>query len=196
MYIQSDRLTSLSQSTATRHNAPSSVQSTALGIYAGRVLKACCASYAQRACSACFMPSNETISSLGYVSLISGFRDNTFAPDPWWRDTQNRWASESSLYALWGTLWCSPRHQKHGVSIQMCIICSVWHIQMLVDFLIYNVTHHIILKDATAHQVVVYITHSVICNALIIKYMGCGWWGNLPTIAVLFCWYTVIYGKW
>ena len=53
MYIHSDRLTSLSQSTAlstkhgTQHKAPSLSQSTALGIYAGRVLKACCASYAQ-----------------------------------------------------------------------------------------------------------------------------------------------------
>ena len=137
MYIHSNRLTSLSQSTA-------------LGIYAGRVLKARCASYAHRAPAhykgpldhlfivryACFMPSNETISSLGYVSLISGFRDNTFAPDPWCRDTQNRWASESSLYALWGTFWCLiPK--STGVSIQMCIICSVWHIQMLVDFFKY-----------------------------------------------------------
>ena len=51
-----------------------------------------------------------------------------------------------------------PVIRNTGVSIQMCIICSVWHIQMLVDFLIYNVTHHIILKEETAHQVVVYIT--------------------------------------
>jgi hypothetical protein len=56
--VQSDSLTNLSQSTA-------------LGIYAGRVLKACCASYAQRACAACFMPSSKAISSLGCVSLMS-----------------------------------------------------------------------------------------------------------------------------
>ena len=56
--VQSDSLANLSQSTA-------------LGKYAGRVLKACCASYAQRACAVCFMPSNETSSSLGYVSRIS-----------------------------------------------------------------------------------------------------------------------------
>ena len=56
--VQSDSLTNLAQSTA-------------LGKYAGRVLKAYCASYAQRACAVCFMPSNETTSSLGYVSRIS-----------------------------------------------------------------------------------------------------------------------------
>ena len=74
----SDRLTSLSQGTTlvtksrTRHKAPNSAQSTALGIYAGRVLKARCASYAQKAPAhykgpldhlfivryTCFMPSN------------------------------------------------------------------------------------------------------------------------------------------
>ena len=49
-------------------------QSTTLGKYAGQVLKACCASYAQTACAVCFMPSNETTSSLGDVSLIFGLR--------------------------------------------------------------------------------------------------------------------------
>ena len=56
--VQSDSLANLSQSTA-------------LGKYAGRVLKACCASYSQRACAVCFMSSNETSSSLDYVSRIS-----------------------------------------------------------------------------------------------------------------------------
>ena len=65
---------------------------------------------------------------------------------------------QNHLYMLCEALCdAHPVIRNTGVSIQMCIICSVWHIQMLVDFLIYNVTHHIILKEETAHQVVAYI---------------------------------------
>ena len=62
-----------------------SAQSTALAKYTGRVLKACCAIYAQRASAhykgpldhlfivryTCYMHSSKTISSLGCVSLMS-----------------------------------------------------------------------------------------------------------------------------
>ena len=95
MYIHSDRLTSLSQSTAlgtkhpVQHKAPHSANTPAECLkHAAQATpkgSAHCKGPLDRLLTAryaCFMPSNETISSLGYVSLISGFRDNTFAPDP------------------------------------------------------------------------------------------------------------------
>ena len=101
MYIHSDRLTSLSQSTA-------------LGIYAGRVLKARCASYAQGL-------------ALHALCLVTKTCHDVVI-----RKTDEH---QNHLYMLCEALCdAHPVIRNTGVSIQMCIICSVWHIQMLVDF--------------------------------------------------------------